>query len=94
MLCIDHVAGLSFACDLTIAAGNTKFVTTAINVGLVCLGPAALPLARLVGRKRPYEKVQTGDMITAEETQRPRSSRLLKNSLLMRAMDGPPNRVG
>ena len=34
-------AGLSFACDLTVAAEDAKFGTTAINVGLICLGPAA-----------------------------------------------------
>jgi enoyl-CoA hydratase/carnithine racemase len=45
-------AGLSFACDLTVAAEDAKFGTTAINVGLICLGPAA-PLSRIVGRKKP-----------------------------------------
>ena len=32
-------AGLTFACDLTVAAEDAKFGTTAINVGLICLGP-------------------------------------------------------
>ena len=62
-------AGLSFACDLTIAAEDAKFGTTAINVGLICLGPAA-PLARLVGRKKALEMVLTGDILSAEEAQR------------------------
>jgi enoyl-CoA hydratase/carnithine racemase len=62
-------AGLSFACDLTVAAEEVKFGTTAINVGLICLGPAA-PLARNVGLKKALEMVLTGDMITAAEAQR------------------------
>jgi enoyl-CoA hydratase/carnithine racemase len=62
-------AGLSFACDLTVAAEDAKFGTTAINVGLICLGPAA-PLARNVGRKKALEMVLTGDIITAAEAQR------------------------
>lgn len=62
-------AGLSFACDLTVAAEDAKFGTTAINVGLICLGPAA-PLARLVGRKKTLEMVLTGDILTAAEAER------------------------
>ena len=62
-------AGLSFACDLTVAAEDAKFGTTAINVGLICLGPAA-PLAKNVGRKKALEMVLTGDIISAAEAQR------------------------
>jgi enoyl-CoA hydratase/carnithine racemase len=62
-------AGLSFACDLTVAAEDAKFGTTAINVGLICLGPAA-PLARNVGLKKALEMVLTGDIISATEAQR------------------------
>jgi len=62
-------AGLSFACDLTVAAEDAKFGTTAINVGLICLGPAA-PLARNVGLKKALEMVLTGDMISAAEAER------------------------
>jgi enoyl-CoA hydratase/carnithine racemase len=65
-LCLANGAGLSFACDLTVAAEDAKFGTTAINVGLICLGPSA-PLARLVGRKKVLEMVLTGDMISAAE---------------------------
>lgn len=67
--CLANGSGLSFACDLTVAAEDAKFGTTAINVGLICLGPAA-PLARLVGRKKTLEMVLTGDMITAQEALR------------------------
>jgi enoyl-CoA hydratase/carnithine racemase len=62
-------AGLSFACDLTIAAEDAKFGTTAINVGLICLGPAA-PLNRHVGLKKTLEMVLLGDIISAAEAQR------------------------
>ncbi|MDI6854196.1 MAG: enoyl-CoA hydratase-related protein [Deltaproteobacteria bacterium] len=62
-------AGLSFACDLTVAAEDAKFGTTAINVGLICLGPAA-PLMRHVGRKKALEMVLLGEIISAAEAQR------------------------
>ncbi|OGP70053.1 MAG: enoyl-CoA hydratase [Deltaproteobacteria bacterium RBG_13_60_28] len=62
-------AGLSFACDLTVAAEDAKFGTTAINVGLICLGPLS-PLARNVGRKKAMEMILLGEIITAAEAQR------------------------
>jgi enoyl-CoA hydratase/carnithine racemase len=62
-------AGLSFACDLTVAAEDAKFGTTAINVGLICLGPAA-PLVRNVGRKKALEMVLLGEIISAAEAER------------------------
>lgn len=68
-LCVANGAGLSFACDMTVAAEDARFGTTAINVGLICLGPA-VPLARLVGRKKVLEMVLTGDIISAPEAER------------------------
>jgi len=62
-------AGLVFACDLAVAAEDAKIGTTAINVGLICTGPA-VPLARSVGRKKLLEMVLTGEMISASEAQR------------------------
>ena len=62
-------AGLSFACDLTVAAEDARFGTTAINVGLICLGPAA-PLVRNVGRKKALEMVLLGEIIPAQEALR------------------------
>lgn len=62
-------SGLSFACDLTVAAEDARFGTTAINVGLICTGPAA-PLSRLVGRKKTLEMLLTGDIISAAEAER------------------------
>jgi enoyl-CoA hydratase/carnithine racemase len=62
-------AGLVFACDLAVASEKAKFGTTAINVGLICLGPA-VPMARSLGRKKTLEMVLTGDMISAQEAER------------------------
>ncbi len=66
---VANGAGLVFACDLAVAAENAKFGTTAINVGLICLGPA-VPLTRLVGRKKAMEMVLTGDIFSAQEAER------------------------
>ena len=68
-LAIANGSGLVFACDLAVAAEDAKFGTTAINVGLICLGPAA-PLIRQVGRKKTLEMVLTGDIISAAEAQK------------------------
>jgi enoyl-CoA hydratase/carnithine racemase len=62
-------AGLAFACDLTVAADTARFGTTAINVGLICLGPAA-PMMRSLGFKKTLEMVLTGDMVSAAEAEK------------------------
>ncbi|MFC1488607.1 enoyl-CoA hydratase/isomerase family protein [Thermodesulfobacteriota bacterium] len=62
-------AGLVFASDLAVAAEDAKFGTTAINVGLICLGPA-VPLMRQVGRKKAIEMILTGDIISAQDAER------------------------
>jgi len=66
---VANGAGLMAAADLAVIAEGTKIGTTAINVGLICLGPA-VPLARIVGRKKTLEMVLTGDFISAAEAQR------------------------
>ncbi len=66
---IANGAGLVFAADLAIAAESSKFGTTAINVGLNCIGPA-VPLSRHVNRKKLLEMVLTGDMYSAAEMER------------------------
>ena len=66
---VANGAGLSFACDMTVAAEKAIFGTTAINVGLICLGPAA-PMAKIIGRKKTLEMVLTGETISAEEAER------------------------
>ena len=62
-------AGLVFASDLAVATEDAKFGTTAINVGLICLGPA-VPLMRQVGRKKATEMILTGDILSAQEAER------------------------
>ena len=57
-------AGLVAAADLAIAAENTRFGLTAINVGLNCIGPV-VPVTRSVGRKRALELLFYGDLIKA-----------------------------
>ncbi|MDY0398224.1 MAG: enoyl-CoA hydratase/isomerase family protein [Desulfuromonas thiophila] len=59
-------AGLAFAADFTVAADSAQFGTTAINVGLICLGPAA-PMLRILGRKKTLEMVLTGEIISAQK---------------------------
>jgi enoyl-CoA hydratase/carnithine racemase len=66
---IANGAGLVYACDLAVAAERSKFGTTAINVGLNCIGPA-VPLSRHVNRKKLLEMVLTGDMYSAAEMER------------------------
>ena len=58
-----------FACDLAVVAEDAKIGTTAINVGLICLGPA-VPMVRSLGRKKTLEMVLTGDIISAAEAER------------------------
>ncbi len=55
--------------DLAVVSDDTKFGTTAVNIGLFCMGPAAT-LIRNIGRKKTLELLLTGDMIDAEEAVR------------------------
>ncbi|MBN1103602.1 MAG: enoyl-CoA hydratase/isomerase family protein [Deltaproteobacteria bacterium] len=66
---VANGAGLIAACDLAVVAEGTKIGTTAINVGLFCMGPA-VPLARSLGRKRCLEMLMTGDLIDAADAER------------------------
>lgn len=67
--CLANGAGLAYACDMAVAADSATFGTTAINVGLICLGPAA-PMVDIVGKKKAMEMVLTGDMFKADEAER------------------------
>ena len=58
-------AGLAFATDFTLATETAKFGTTAINVGLICLGPA-VPMMRILGKKRTMEMVLAGEPFGAQ----------------------------
>jgi enoyl-CoA hydratase/carnithine racemase len=62
-------AGLVAAADLAIVAEGTRIGTSAINVGLFCMGPA-VPLSRCLGKKLSLEMLLTGDFIDAERAER------------------------
>jgi enoyl-CoA hydratase/carnithine racemase len=52
------------ACDLAVAASDSRFATSGINFGLFCATPA-VPVSRNVSRKRAFEMLFTGDFIDA-----------------------------
>ena len=52
------------ACDLAVAAEDTRFATSGINVGLFCSTPA-VPVSRNIPRKKAMELLLTGDFIDA-----------------------------
>ncbi len=66
---VANGAGLVAACDLAVASEDSKFGTTAINVGLFCMGPA-VSLARHTGKKRSLEMLLTGNIIDANTAER------------------------
>lgn len=68
-IAVANGIGLVASADLAIAAEDTKFGATAVNIGLFCTGPA-VPLSRSLGRKKALELVLTGDLIDAAEAER------------------------
>jgi enoyl-CoA hydratase/carnithine racemase len=62
---VAYGAGLLAASDLAIAAEGTKIGTTAVNIGLFCMGPA-VPVSKSIGRKRTLEMILLGDTIDAK----------------------------
>ncbi|MGH7727403.1 MAG: enoyl-CoA hydratase [Vulcanimicrobiaceae bacterium] len=70
---IAEVAGIATAagcqlvagCDLAIAAGDARFATPGVKIGLFCTTPM-VALTRAVGRKRAMEMLLTGEFIDAE----------------------------
>lgn len=68
-IAVANGVGVIASADLAIAEEGTKFGTTAINLGLFCMGPA-VPLSRNVGKKKALELLLTGDLIDAREAER------------------------
>ena len=66
---VANGAGVIAASDLAIITEGTKIGTTAISVGLFCMGPA-IPLSRSLGRKRALEMLLTGDMIKSDDAEK------------------------
>ncbi|MEC7131643.1 MAG: enoyl-CoA hydratase, partial [SAR324 cluster bacterium] len=52
------------ACDLAVAADDSRFATSGINVGLFCSTPS-VPVSRNLGRKQAMELLLTGHFIDA-----------------------------
>jgi len=57
---------LAIACDMIVAAENARFGQPEIAVGAIA-PIAVVLLPRLIGRKKAFELIMTGDVITAAE---------------------------
>lgn len=57
------------ACDLAIAETGAQFATPGVKIGLFCSTPA-VPLVRVIGRRRAMEMLLSGRFISAEEAER------------------------
>lgn len=68
-MAIANGVGIVASADLAIAAETARFGTTAINVGLFCMGPA-VPLARHMSKKKALEMLLTGDIIDGKEAEK------------------------
>jgi len=60
---------LAIACDIVLASEKTQFGQPEISVGAIPTVAAAL-LSKLVGRKKAFELILTGDTISAAEAER------------------------
>ncbi len=54
------------ACDLAVAASDTRFATPGVKIGLFCTTPM-VPLMRTIGRRRAMEMLMTGRFVSAQE---------------------------
>ncbi len=54
------------ACDLAVAASNSRFAVSGVNLGLFCSSPS-VALSRNLLRKPAFEMLVTGEFISAEE---------------------------
>ncbi len=52
--------------DLAVASSNARFGTSGINYGLFCMTPS-VAVARNVRRKKAFEMLFTGDLLSADE---------------------------
>jgi enoyl-CoA hydratase/carnithine racemase len=56
------------ACDLAVAVETASFATSGIRVGLFCSTPA-VPVSRVMPRKKSMEMLLTGEFINAQQAQ-------------------------
>jgi len=68
---VATAAGLQLvaACDLAIAETNAQFATPGVKIGLFCSTPA-IPLVRVIGRRRALEMLLSGRFVSAKEAER------------------------
>ncbi len=57
------------ACDLAIAETGAQFATPGAKIGFLCTTPA-VPLVRVIGRRRSMEMLLTGRFISADEAEK------------------------
>jgi enoyl-CoA hydratase/carnithine racemase len=57
------------ACDLAIAEAGAQFATPGVKIGLFCTTPA-VPLVRVVGRRRAMEMLLTGRFFSAQQAEK------------------------
>lgn len=57
------------ACDLAIAETDAQFATPGVKIGLFCSTPA-VPLVRVIGRRRAMEMLLSGRFVSAKEAER------------------------
>ncbi|MGA7143166.1 MAG: enoyl-CoA hydratase [Desulfobacterales bacterium] len=57
------------ACDLAVAETGAQFATPGVKIGLFCTTPA-VPLVRVVGRRRAMEMLLTGRFFSAEQAEK------------------------
>lgn len=62
--------GIILSCDLAVASEDAHFGTTAVNVGLACMGPTAAMLPQVTGRKKALEMGLTGQIINAQKAEK------------------------
>ncbi|MFY7974219.1 MAG: enoyl-CoA hydratase [Rubrivivax sp.] len=53
-------------CDLAVAASDSRFAVSGVNLGLFCSTPS-VALSRNLSRKAAFEMLVTGDFITSEQ---------------------------
>jgi enoyl-CoA hydratase/carnithine racemase len=56
------------ACDLAVTEAGAQFATPGVKIGLFCTTPA-VPLVRVIGRRRAMEMLLTGRFISAEQAE-------------------------
>ena len=68
---IATAAGCQFvaACDLAVAETGAQFATPGVKIGLFCTTPA-VPLVRVIGRRRALEMLLTGRFFSAEQAEK------------------------